>query len=639
MASSFKRLIAIVDQEKCKPKTPSFDFLKKASKSCSKDCIQVSRNAIKISEEACAACLHRAKLCPGGAVKIVQLPSALEETTHSYGLNSFRLHGLPVPKRGHVLGLLGANGTGKSTILRILSGNLKPNLGYHEGKGAEWFDIVRYYRGSELQNHFKGILNGTMQCALKPQMEDRKVSSITVRSVLAKNDERGLRDEYIRVLDLTKLLDRRICELSGGELQAVAICLTCIRDVQMYMFDEPSAFMDVRQRVQATAAIRSLVSRHDKVVIVVDHDIAILEYMCDHICCLYGQVAAYGVVSKCASAANAINQFLAGYLVSENIRFRKTPLAFRNATSSSVARDAPVEKDKVDAKSFSKMPKKKKHSYTEYASCTVIFGQHDGKCMDSTSFKLFIEGGSYHRGEIIGIMGRNGTGKSTLVRHIAGKLEDVVKKTQEIANDSNVLKSAKSVSVKYQHLGSLRKFRGTCEALLEKKINPALGNRLFRLNVMRPLRMKKLMKCKVKELSGGQLQRLAIVICLGTPSDLYLLDEPSAFLDCEQRMQVTKVIRRWVVTTLKKTAFIVEHDLLMAASLFDRIVVVKGIPGVECTASPPTLLAKGFNDFLQSVGVTLRRDELSGRARINKANSVMDRKQKKSARHFVFEME
>lgn len=100
------------------------------------------------------------KRCPFNAIKIINLPKGLErQVTHRYGANSFKLHRLPTPRSGQVLGLVGTNGIGKSTALRILSGNMRPNLGNFE-ELPEWREILKHFRGSELQQYFTTMLEG-----------------------------------------------------------------------------------------------------------------------------------------------------------------------------------------------------------------------------------------------------------------------------------------------------------------------------------------------------------------------------------------------------------------------------------------------------------------------------------------------
>ena len=130
------------------------------------------------------------------------------------------------------------------------------------------------------------------------------------------------------------------------------------------------------------------------------------------------------------------------------------------------------------------------------------------------------------------------------------------------------------------------------------------------------------------------MQRLSITLCLGTPALVYLIDEPSAGLDCEQRIIAAKVMKRWVINHMKRTIFLVEHDFVMAASMADRAVVYE-----ECYALPPTSVAEGFNHFLKNLDVTFRRDPVNLRPRINKKNSRLDNAQKKAGEYYLFEVE
>jgi len=138
----------------------------------------------------------------------------------------------------------------------------------------------------------------------------------------------------------------------------------------------------------------------------------------------------------------------------------------------------------------------------------------------------------------------------------------------------------------------------------------------------------------VVSLSGGELQRLAVVLHLGCPADIYLIDEPSAYLDVEQRIATSQVIKRFIMRS-QKTAFVVEHDFAMALYLADRVIVYDGEPGVCCYASTPEPVVQGMNRFLRQLQVTLRRDEETFRPRINKLGSVKDREQKQCGEYFV----
>jgi len=300
MADKLTR-IAIVAEEKCKPKK----CRQECKKSCpvvrmGKLCIEVSpaSKIAFISEELCIGCGICVKKCPFGAISIINLPKNLDkDTTHRYSANSFKLHRLPVPRPGQVLGLVGTNGIGKSTALKILAGKLKPNLGKFEAP-PDWQEILTYFRGSELQNYFTKILEDNLKAIIKPQYVDHIPKAVkgTVEKILSQKDERKIQAEISRDLDLVTIGDTDVNNLSGGELQRLAIGVVCIQDAEIYMFDEPSSYLDVRQRLKAARVIRSLL-KPTCYVIVVEHDLSVLDYLSDFICCLYGMPSVYGVVT------------------------------------------------------------------------------------------------------------------------------------------------------------------------------------------------------------------------------------------------------------------------------------------------------------------------------------------------------
>jgi len=260
------------------------------------------------------------------------LPKGLEQqVTHRYGANSFKLHRLPVPRSGEVLGLVGTNGIGKSTALRVLSGNMKPNLGRFEDS-PDWKEILKFFRGNELQNFFQKMLESELKALIKIQYVDSvaksKAAEIIVGTRLRAVDKKGIFEHAVEMLDLSNILERKIGQLSGGELQRFIIALTCVQKADIYMFDEPSSYLDVKQRLNAGRMIRSMLASQTYV-IAVEHDLSILDYLSDFICCLYGVPGAYGVVTMPMSVRQGINIFLSGFIPSENMRFRDEELTFK----------------------------------------------------------------------------------------------------------------------------------------------------------------------------------------------------------------------------------------------------------------------------------------------------------------------
>ncbi|XP_050417066.1 ATP-binding cassette sub-family E member 1 [Patella vulgata] len=591
--------IAIVSTDKCRPKK----CRQECKKSCpvvrmGKLCIEVSPTdkIAFISEELCIGCGICAKKCPFDAISIINLPSNLEkETTHRYSANSFKLHRLPVPRAGEVLGLVGTNGIGKSTALKILAGKQKPNLGRFK-EPPDWTDILAYFRGSELQNYFTKILEDDLKALIKPQYVDQIPRAVkgSVETLLAKKKELDNQKQIMDVLDLNYVTDRNIEDLSGGELQRFAIAIVCIQNADIFMFDEPSSYLDVKQRLRAAQAIRSLINP-DKYIIVVEHDLSVLDYLSDFICCLYGVPSAYGVVTMPFSVREGINIFLDGFVPTENLRFRESSLTFK------LAETALEDEIKRDCR-------------YEYPDMKKVLG----------GFELNIQGGQFTDSEIIVMLGENGTGKTTFIRMLAGRLEP----------DEGGKTPVLNVSYKPQKISP--KHKGTVRQLLHEKIRDAYIHPQFNTDVMKPLQIEQIIDQEVQNLSGGELQRTAIVLCLGKPADVYLIDEPSAYLDSEQRLHAAKVIKRFILHA-KKTAFVVEHDFIMATYLADRVVMFSGTPSINTVANAPQSLLNGMNKFLESLEITFRRDPNNFRPRINKLNSIKDSEQKKTGNFFFLD--
>ncbi|KAA6402406.1 MAG: putative ATP-binding cassette sub-family E member 1, partial [Streblomastix strix] len=172
-----------------------------------------------------------------------------------------------------------------------------------------------------------------------------------------------------------------------------------------------------------------------------------------------------------------------------------------------------------------------------------------------------------------------------------------------------------------------------CTEYKYRAIDKRFADPQFNTDVMKPMLIEQLMDKDIMHLSGGELQRVAIVMCLGKPADVYLIDEPSAYLDAEQRVVTARVIKRYIMHS-KKTAFVVEHDFIMATYLADHVIVFEGTPSKQCIGRSPQTLLTGLNHFLSQLEITFRRDPTNFRPRINKYNSVKDREQKESGNYF-----
>ncbi len=587
--------VAVLDLDKCEPK--------RCGRVCYRFCppvrskieaIRFEKDYPIVVESLCVGCGICVRKCPFKALAIINLPDELEEEcAHRFGPNAFKLFRLPIPSAGVVLGLLGQNGIGKTTALKILSGEIKLNLGKHE-KPPDWNEIAQHFRGSTLQDYLQRLGEKKIRISQKPQYVDKipQVFSGRVSDLLKKVDERGKLKESVEELQLGGILERTLDVLSGGELQRVAIAATLCRDSDVYLFDEPSSYLDVKQRLQAAKAIRAL-KTEGKTIIVAEHDLAILDYLSDQICVFYGCPGVYGIVSHVHAVRTGINIYLEGFVPDENIRFRKEPIIFHVKPPSAgwVASE----------------------TLLEWNAMKKSFGE----------FTLSVASGEARRGEVIGILGPNGIGKTTFVKLLAG-----IEKPDE---GTSPLQSTSDVSYKPQYISA--EYQGTVTELLKSLAKAEFDSGWYRTEIVQPLNIETILDRDVSQLSGGELQRVAIAACLSQKAELYLLDEPSAFLDVEERLAMAKTIRR-VVENRNVTAFVVEHDVVAQDFIADRLMVFGGEPGTIGKANSPTSLRKGMNDFLKEMGITFRRDPSTKRPRVNKEDSKMDRYQKKIGEYY-----
>ncbi|MFX1485527.1 MAG: ribosome biogenesis/translation initiation ATPase RLI [Promethearchaeota archaeon] len=590
--------IAVINIDKCKPKD--------CGKPCMTFCpgVRMGEETVTfpdpakhpiISESLCTGCGICIKKCPYGAIKIVNTPEQLEgEASHRYGANAFVLYRLPVPKIGKVTGIVGQNGAGKTTTLRILAGEIKPNLGHYDDPPS-WNEIVTFYRGSELQLYFERIANNEIRVSYKPQYitDLPQVTKGVVGDLLEKTDQREVMEDLKRQLDLESVWDHELPKLSGGELQRVAIAAASAKDADAYLFDEPTSYLDIFQRTKIAKVIRALAGEN-KTVIVVEHDLAINDYVSDYTSVIFGEPGVYGIVSHPYGVREGINAFLNGYLVDENIRFRDRSITF------------PLH------------PPTPKTALIE-TPLVLEFGAMKKKL---NGFKLAIGGGVIHQGEIIGVLGPNGIGKTTFVKILAGLLE---------IDKGEPPKVELTVSYKPQYISA--EYDGTVREYLNEASGRKISTSIYKTEIIGPLGLKELLDRRVDSLSGGELQAVTIAGSLSRKTDLLLIDEPSAFLDVEQRLASAKTIKR-TVERYKNAAFVVEHDVVYIDTVADHLMVFEGVPSLAGQVGPPVNMRSGMNKFLKTVGITLRRDARTGRPRVNKSGSRLDQEQKASGEYY-----
>ncbi|MFB6181044.1 MAG: ribosome biogenesis/translation initiation ATPase RLI [Candidatus Nanohalobium sp.] len=587
-----KKFIVAIDQEKIEPDLAretvvNYDPLNRAGKEGGFHVTEEGELHIDNEKVMEAHKMAINKYPYDDAIKLIRLDREFGDKIHQFGENSFRLYGLPQPQEGRVVGILGRNGIGKSTALKILSGDIKPNLGEYQDS-PDWDKIREEYRGTGLQEHFKKLAEGEVEASYKPQQVDKipEFHNGEVGELLEKADEKDKAEKFAEKLDIDHLLDRDIDELSGGELQRVAIASCLVKDSSIYVIDEPSSFLDVKQRLNVGRAIQHL--GEEKSVLVVEHDLATLDLVSSAIHVFHGEPGAYGMVSNALSTREGINQYLDGYLKTHNIQIRQDSIKFDRTKRSQV-------ENKKKILDFPKMRKD--------------FGENE--------FKLETEAGALHEEEILAVFGENGVGKTTFAKMLAGALQPEKGETPEA-----------SISYKAQYLESKDE---KVEKAISQHVNPQ--SKKFKARIAEPLGLEDLYSQNLEELSGGELQRVGIAICLARDAEIYLLDEPSAYLDVESRVEMGKALKRFARKT-EKPLLVIDHDLLLLNYIADRGMVFTGEPGKKGTTTEPMKISNAMNRFLKEVDITFRKDPESGRPRANKPHSQKDKEQRESGEYY-----
>lgn len=590
--------VAVINYDSCKPSKCAYECINfcPVNRSGSKaiEALSDLKGKPAIYEDTCIGCSICVKKCPFDAISIVNLPDQYEgEVLHRYGVNGFKLYGYPIPKQGRVTGIIGKNGTGKSTLLKIFSNEVIPNLGDVESS-PDRQKVLENFKGREIFDYFKRLYENKLKVVHKIQYIElvSRMLKGRVGDLLAKADQRGKSDEVKSLLMLDPIWNKEVQNLSGGEMQKLLIAAALLRDADVYIFDEPSSYLDIRERLRMARGIRELT--RDKYVIVVEHDLVVLDYLSDVIHIVYGEPSVYGKISKPYSSRVGINYLILGYLPAENIKFREDKINFE-------LKD--LENGEVSNPQLKFLWTNMKKSLAD--------------------FRLEVNGGEAYEGQVIGIVGPNGIGKTTFIRMLVGDIKP---------DEGGVSPEGLTLSYKPQRIAP--NYPGTVREFLYEVSQDVLSNSgWFYSEVTRKFNLHKLLDAQVKNLSGGELQKLMVAASLAKEADIYVLDEPSSYLDVEERYVMAKALKR-VTIERRAVTFVVEHDIAIHDYVSDKLMVFRGEQGKSGNGSSPMSRKEGMNTFLKDLDITFRRDPDTGRPRVNKLGSYLDKVQKEKGEFY-----
>tara|TARA_Y100000310_G_scaffold334233_1_gene413566 strand:- start:98889 stop:100664 length:1776 start_codon:yes stop_codon:yes gene_type:complete len=587
------KVLAIVEKDKCHPnkcqhECMKFDPLNRA-KPDSGFHLGESGKA-EIAKEVVTE-MHKisANKCPFSAINIVKLPEKLgeEALTHRFGANSFELYGLPFIKQNIVVGILGRNGIGKSTAFKILTGELEQNLGnYKEGEKEE--AVLEKYKRTLYSDYFTKLFKKELNLSYKPQRIDLLPEAYkgTVKELLEKADERKIAQALLQALHMENLQDHDIEKLSGGELQKVAIIAALSKDFDVLYLDEPASFLDITSRIQVAKLIRKYCENRS--VLVIEHDLSFLDYISDEIQIVYGEPAAYGAFSQPQGVRVGLNEYIDGYIKSINMQFREYKINF--------------DKTHIDKKVLPE-------TMAAFPEITKSY----------PNFSLKVNKGELKKGEVLAIMGANGLGKTTFLKLLAG---------EEKPDEGKVEKLKIAYKEQYPKAGE-EKVKDYLQRIAGK--NYHLG--WYKQNILEKLGIQNYLESHMNHISGGELQKVYIAAALSTEAEVIALDEPSAFIDVEDRLKVAEVIKEF---TEKKevSTIVVDHDVQFIDYLGDQMLVFEGESGKRGEVYGPCSKEEGMNRVLKMLDITYRKDKDSKIARINKPHSQLDKEQKGKGKYY-----
>jgi len=489
-----------------------------------------------------------------------------ERVTMSYGtrtlLDSVSL-GLD---RGEVAGIVGRNGTGKTTLLRILAGTLIPDSG----------------RVTQTSYLSIGLLQQGEEITVDASVRDLIVGGAPNHVWAADSGRRSIVAHLLADVDL----DARISTLSGGERRRVALVELLLADHDMLILDEPTNHLDV-EAIDWLARHLNDLRAADAAMLIVSHDRWFLDAVSSRIWELHeGQVDAYEGGYAAYVLARAERQRRVAVVAARRRNLLRKELAwlrrgppartskpkFRLDAAATLIADEPEARDRLQLQRLATARLGKDVFDLDRVTVTL-----SGRPM------LHDVSWSIGAGMRIGVIGVNGSGKTTLLRLLAG----------DLAPDSGIIKRGKTLRIGYlsQALDDVDGSERVLEAIdrIRRQARLATGAEASARSLLEDFGFTgDRLTARLNDLSGGEQRRLQILRVLLDEPNVLLLDEPTNDLDIETLTVIEDYLDRWPGTLL-----VVTHDRYFLERVCDVSYALMG--NGSCV-----LLPRGVDQYLES---------------------------------------